>query len=488
MNDGNLGVAIGDVCGKGVPSALLTSSLHSISRFALCEEIPIENTGANHRKAVCEICPDNCYATLFVGEYDPLSGQLRYVNAGHEPPFVLRKQGKLFQTVFLEANGPMIGMLRPTTYREGMVSLKPGDVLVAYTDGLCDITSRVGEEWGWQRFLKAVEDCSAQRARDIMEGVMRTAEAFAGGAPQHDDVTLFVGRVQNYTAVSLTGKRNGWRRSWRRHRKQRLSSGSRGTRADRGVRPTRGAGKRKELSFPAPFQNIERQALISEITLMTPKRDRKSDSEMQERFFPTVRPVIPGLDYFGDWRPAQGVSGDYIDYFEMNDGNLGLAIGDVCGKGVPAALLTSSLHSMIRALRFERTFSLKALVQNIDNLFSEICPDNCYATLFVGEYDPASARLHYVNAGHEPPFVLHRQGSHFRTSFLEASGPVIGMLRESSYREGVVSLSPGDLLVAYTDGLCETTNRAGEEWGWQRLLKTPGRMLGSSRLTTSWRA
>ena len=65
---------------------------------------------------------------------------------------------------------------------------------------------------------------------------------------------------------------------------------------------------------------------------MTPKRDRKSDLEMQERFFPMVRPVIPGLDYFGDWRPAQGSGGDYIDYFEMNGGNLGLAVGDVSGK------------------------------------------------------------------------------------------------------------------------------------------------------------
>ena len=116
----------------------------------------------------------------------------------------------------------------------------------------------------------------------------------------------------------------------------------------------------------------------------------------------------------------------------MNDGNLGLAVGDVCGKDVPAALLTSSLHSMIRALRFARTFSLKTLVRNIDKLFSEICPDNCYATLFVGEYDPSSGRLHYVNAGHEPPFVLRKTGPHFQTIFLEASGPVIGMLRESS--------------------------------------------------------
>jgi sigma-B regulation protein RsbU (phosphoserine phosphatase) len=198
---------------------------------------------------------------------------------------------------------------------------------------------------------------------------------------------------------------------------------------------------------------------------MTPTR-------LRERIFPTAHPVIPGLDYFGDWRPARGKGADYMDYFKMDDGNLGLAVGDVGGKGVPPALLKSSLHSMIRALRCARNFSLKALVRTIDKLFSEVCPDNSYATLFVGEYEPSSGRLHYVNAGHEPPFVLRRHGGHFQTVFLEPGGPVIGMLRDSSYREGVVSLAPGDVLVAYTDGLCETTNEAGEEWGWPRFLKT----------------
>ena len=189
-----------------------------------------------------------------------------------------------------------------------------------------------------------------------------------------------------------------------------------------------------------------------------------------ERTFPTAHPVIRGLDYFGDWRPASGPSGDYIDYFKMNDGNLGLAVGDVRGRGVPPALLKTSLHSMIRALRVARNFSLKALMRTIDKIFSEVCPDNSYATLFVGEYDPSNARLHYVNAGHEPPFVLRRSGGHFQTIFLEPGGPVIGMLRESSYREGVVSLHPGDVLVAYTDGLCETVDPSGEEWGWPRFL------------------
>ena len=192
---------------------------------------------------------------------------------------------------------------------------------------------------------------------------------------------------------------------------------------------------------------------------------------VQERIFPAVRPAIPGLDYYGDWRPARGVSGDYLDYFLMNAGNLGLAVGDVSGRGLPAALLTSSLHSTIRTLRFTGNSSLLELVRSIHELFYAICPDNCYATLFVARFDPVEQRLHYVNAGHEPPFVLRKNGKHYRTIFLESGGPVIGMLRKSSYREGAVSLSPGDLVVAYTDGLCETRNKQGEEWGWPRFLE-----------------
>jgi sigma-B regulation protein RsbU (phosphoserine phosphatase) len=192
--------------------------------------------------------------------------------------------------------------------------------------------------------------------------------------------------------------------------------------------------------------------------------------EVQNRIFPSMRPSIPGLDYYSDWRPAPGAGGDYVDYFEMDDGNFGLAIGDVSAQGIEAALLTTSLHSIVRALRFSQYGSIAEFVANVDELFCEVCPDNCYATLFVGRYDPILGRLHYVNAGHEPPFVLRKTGQEYRNIPLESGGPWLGMLRKSPYREGVLSLAPGDLLVAYTDGLCEAANPQGEEWGWRGFL------------------
>ena len=194
--------------------------------------------------------------------------------------------------------------------------------------------------------------------------------------------------------------------------------------------------------------------------------------EVQNRAFPTTRPRIAGLDYYSDWRPARGLSGDYLDYFELPEGNLGLAIGDVAGKGLAAALLTSSLHSLARALRHYQHGSLSDLTAAIDELFYEVCPDSSYATMFVARYDPAWGFLHYVNAGHEPPVVLRKTATGYRPVALEPTGPVIGMLRKSSFHENVVSLAPGDLLVAYTDGLCETANSRGEEWGFGRLMAT----------------
>ncbi len=213
--------------------------------------------------------------------------------------------------------------------------------------------------------------------------------------------------------------------------------------------------------------------------------------EVQDRIFPSARPSIPNLDYYSDSRRAHSVSGDYLDYFEVDVGNLCLAIGDVAGKGLHAALLTASLHSIVRALRFSRTGSLANFVAAVDELLREVCPDDCHTTLFVGRYDPLSGRLHYVNAGHEPPFVLRNNGRRYRTIRLESGGPVLGLVRRPAYREGVVSLNPGDLLVAYTDGVCEAANQQGEEWGWRRFreaIQSGGRQPVRDTVERVWEA
>ena len=97
----------------------------------------------------------------------------------------------------------MIGMKRDALYRESVLSLNSGDILVAYTDGLCATRNRSGEEFGWPRLMKTVEDCAEQRARDIVEGVMQSAEAFAGDTQPKDDATIFVGRIQEPLAEPI---------------------------------------------------------------------------------------------------------------------------------------------------------------------------------------------------------------------------------------------------------------------------------------------
>lgn len=202
--------------------------------------------------------------------------------------------------------------------------------------------------------------------------------------------------------------------------------------------------------------------------------------QVQQRLFPLALPAIAGLDYCGLWRAARSVSGDYLDYFALPGGNLGLAIGDVAGKGLPAALLMSTLHGMVRALGLVRRGSLQRVMRTLNRLFFRVSPDNCFASLFLGRYDPVQQRLHFVNAGHEPPFVLRRDGSRWRTIPLEPGGPVIGMRHGHSYREGVVTLAAGDVLVAYTDGVSDVLNPQGEEWGSARLLRTVQEYADSS--------
>jgi sigma-B regulation protein RsbU (phosphoserine phosphatase) len=191
--------------------------------------------------------------------------------------------------------------------------------------------------------------------------------------------------------------------------------------------------------------------------------------EVQEHLFPQRLPSAPGLDYSGRCWPAREVGGDYYDFLELPEGKLGIAIGDVSGKGVGAALMMASLEASLRALA-SVIQDPPDLMERVNTLVCQASAANRYATLFYAEYHPATRRLTYVNAGHNPPVVLRNCGGACQVLRLETGGPVIGLLPQR-YQRGMFSLEAGDLVLLFTDGVSESMNIREEEWGEERLIE-----------------
>ena len=222
---------------------------------------------------------------------------------------------------------------------------------------------------------------------------------------------------------------------------------------------------------------IENAQLISEIADEVAQRERLNSEvqiarDVQERLFPQTLPPIAGLAYAGACRSALGVGGDYYDFLALPGGKLGLAIGDVSGKGIAAALTMASLQASLRSEATRAPDNLAGLMSNVNRLLHEALASNRYATFFYGQYDPASRRLTYVNAGHNPPMVFHSSNGDCRVSRLEASGTVVGLLDNATYQQAAVPLAPGDVFIAFTDGISEAMNAAQDEWGEERLMDT----------------
>ena len=193
--------------------------------------------------------------------------------------------------------------------------------------------------------------------------------------------------------------------------------------------------------------------------------------EVQERLFPQKLPPVAGLDYCGKCRPALGVGGDYYDFLALPGGRLGIALGDVSGKGIAAALMMASLEASLRAEAMRGTDDLAAVVQNVNRLVYDATAENRYATFFYAQYDPSTRRLSYVNAGHNPPMLFRKREREWRIERLEAGGTVIGLLPQFPYRQAGIALEADDLLVIYTDGVSEAMNPGNEEWGEERMME-----------------
>jgi sigma-B regulation protein RsbU (phosphoserine phosphatase) len=198
-------------------------------------------------------------------------------------------------------------------------------------------------------------------------------------------------------------------------------------------------------------------------------RELEIAREVQQRLFPQTLPVIQGLDFAGYCRPALGVGGDYYDFLQLADGSLGIAVGDVAGKGIAAALMMASLQASLRGQTIKPCSTLAEMIHHMNRLVYEASAEERYATFFYGQYEPCTREFRYVNAGHNPPLV-YRSGSNGEVLRLEEGGMVIGLLPDLDYAEGRLELAPGDVIVAFTDGVSEAMNRAEEEFGEKRLL------------------
>jgi sigma-B regulation protein RsbU (phosphoserine phosphatase) len=205
------------------------------------------------------------------------------------------------------------------------------------------------------------------------------------------------------------------------------------------------------------LQALEKERLEREMTLA---------SEIQRQILPKGAPLVPGYDLRGWYRPARQVGGDYYDLFQVRGGRIGLVVGDVSGKGMPAALMVSTLHSALRLL-FDHLEFGPVLLERLNRHIVESSASNKFITMLLAELDPLSGVLHYMNAGHNPGILLHRDGS---VDPLGAGGLPLGLMAEARFQSRALTLEPGDLLCIYSDGITEAESVAEEEFGMERLI------------------
>jgi len=190
--------------------------------------------------------------------------------------------------------------------------------------------------------------------------------------------------------------------------------------------------------------------------------------DVQQAFMQAPCKVSDSLDYSARCRQVRALGGDCYNFIPLKEDYLALVVGDASGKGLAAALMIANVQSSLRTAALFTGDDLGALFKVVNHQAYASSSEDRYATLFYGVFDGATRFLRYVNAGHNPPVVIRRDGS---MHCLETGGAPVGLFADSEYGEGSVKLETGDLVIAFTDGLIEATNQDGEEWGVQGLLK-----------------
>ena len=196
--------------------------------------------------------------------------------------------------------------------------------------------------------------------------------------------------------------------------------------------------------------------------------DLAAASAVQQRFMQHRNRALETVRYDAQCRQLCELGGDCYDFIPLPDGRLAFAIADASGKGLAAALAILGLQSSLRTAVAFTDGDPRTVVSAVNRQVHASSVAGRYATLFFGVFDEATCTLRYVNAGHNPPIIIGRGGS---IVHLDAGGLPVGLFADLSYTEAVAQLYPGDLIVAYTDGVTEATNHHDEEFGIERLIQ-----------------
>lgn len=195
-------------------------------------------------------------------------------------------------------------------------------------------------------------------------------------------------------------------------------------------------------------------------------KELEQAARIQRGLLPANAPAVPGMDFAGTTAACRTVGGDYYDFLSFADGRVGVLVGDVAGKGMPAALMMSSLQARVQVL-FEECDDLARHVSRLNKAIATNCPDNRFITFFICLIDPVTGQVTYTNAGHNPPLLVRANGG---IETLNVGGIILGIMPRFPYQHAQVQMGPGDILVMFSDGVTEAARPdVDEEFGEERL-------------------
>ncbi len=227
----------------------------------------------------------------------------------------------------------------------------------------------------------------------------------------------------------------------------------------------------RDLELLTMFASLAATAINHTLLYRQVMRQRRAESELElarkvvESLLPRSFPLVKGFDIYGTTIPVREVGGDYIDFIDSITDRLGMVVGDVSGKGLAAALIMVTFRAYLHATLINE-LAMRVVMARVNKLVHETTDGDRFITTFYGLIDSENKRMLYINAGHNPPLLLHADGT---SELLTHSGLPLGVFEDSRYSESVVDFTPGDILVLYTDGVTEAWNAEDEAFGLERL-------------------